>query len=107
MQDLGLLLWLGNGDSDLFCLSCAEKEAASPAVVAESKSIPRTVASLSLSPFLVFPPLSFPLGHSSLESYRHKETVENITMYFRSKISKSAGTSSTTLQGFLNVEKNC
>jgi hypothetical protein len=28
-------------------------------------------------------------------------------MYFRSIISKSAGTSSTTLQGFLNVEKNC
>jgi hypothetical protein len=56
---------------------------------------------------LVFPPLSFPLGHSSLESYKHQETVENITKYFRSKISKSAGISSTTLQGFLNFEKNC
>jgi hypothetical protein len=63
--------------------------------------------SLSLSLFLVLPPLSFPLGHSSFESYKHQETVKNITMYFRSKISKSVGTSSTSLQGFLNVEKNC
>lgn len=107
MQDLRFLLWLGHGDSDLFCLSCAEKEAASPAVVAESKSIPCTVASLSLSLFLVLPPLSFPLGYSSFESYKHQETVKNITMHFRSKISKSVGTSSTSLQGFLNVEKNC
>ncbi len=63
--------------------------------------------SLSLSLFLVLPPLSFFLGHSSFESYKHQETVKNITMYFRSKISKSVGTSSTSLQGFLNVEKNC